>query len=99
LGYASDSISRYPKTYPTKVLAADGSPWTPVDAGGEENSLKTRFAAVLLDVDGRERTSTDVYGWLPGPDSQSVVPTPWIPSVAPAVHAECSAGAGVDALA
>jgi hypothetical protein len=47
-----------------------GRPWTSKDA---ESSLENRFFGRLLDVYGHQWTSTDVLGWLPGPDSKSIV--------------------------
>jgi hypothetical protein len=55
-GYACFISSLYPEMYPQEGKAAD------VRGGRKGN-------ASLTCRDGRRWTSTDVYGWLPGPDS------------------------------
>ena len=60
---------RYPETYPKKVVAAAGSPRMSLEDQRTRKQLRNRFFERLLDVYGRPWKSLDVYGWLPGPDS------------------------------
>src|SRR4030095_15308016 len=60
---------RYPQIYPTKS-------WLQVELGGRwwKKRAPSRYEASIcgLDVYGSQRTSTDVLGWLAGPDSKSI---------------------------
>ena len=62
--------SRIPRRTPKKLwLQVDvlGRTWS---IGRRESSLEDRIFGRLLDVYGHYWTSTDVLGWLPGPDSK-----------------------------
>ena len=62
----------YPQKYPHEAVTVRGGLWTLVDVDGRTNGLKLKDKSLLLDVYGRPWKSLDVYGWLPGPDSESV---------------------------
>jgi hypothetical protein len=64
---------RYPKTYPKKVVAAAGSPRMSLEHRRTVSSLENRTFSCLLDVYGRPWKSSEVFRWLPGPDSKSIV--------------------------